>query len=268
MATATPGIGPYYNFTLRKQATIAKPQRGGYKVNGETYDRVTSVVGVYPKHLDNWLLMLARESIGEVLDDPEQRENIGLASEEAWPTLREFLLSDVKARTDHRRTASADFGTSVHAAIEAYLDTGKMPDESDPTTPYVVQATEFLVQRKIGIVDTEVVVWDDDRRIAGTIDAVGRSGDRLIIWDWKTSKDIYPEYAYQLAAYAECLGNLCGEWVSEALVVRLTDHSYEVRSVDLAPLGWSKPVHQGFEMALTLYRQSKLVADDLYMPEV
>ena len=41
-------------------------------------------------------------------------------------------------------------------------------------------------------------------RYAGTLDAIGTLGDdsELVLLDWKSSAGIYPEMAYQLAAYA------------------------------------------------------------------
>ena len=68
--------------------------------------------------------------------------------------------------------------------------------------------------------DSEVSVFHPELRYAGQIDCVARCGDRVIIIDWKSGKEIYPSHAMQVAAYAMAYSEMTGLEVSEAWVVK------------------------------------------------
>ena len=68
--------------------------------------------------------------------------------------------------------------------------------------PAVKAAQAFLRDYGLQVLATERTVWSQEHRVAGTIDLIAADGaGALHIIDWKRSKGLYPEHAYQLAAY-------------------------------------------------------------------
>jgi len=85
---------------------------------------------------------------------------------------------------------------------------------------------------------SEQVVWSSEHRFAGCLDALAWRPDPQApggrVWvaiDWKTSRQLRPEYALQVAAYAKALQESTGVLIAEAQVVRLEKNSvgYETR---------------------------------------
>ena len=92
---------------------------------------------------------------------------------------------------------------------------------------------------------------------AGTVDAVGLTENKLVVFDWKTGSGIYDEAGYQVAAYCNSIwngnqqlstiyGNISGA------VVRLskTDDEFEVKTIT----DWEKPALV-FKTMCSLYTQ-------------
>ena len=133
---------------------------------------------------------------------------------------------------------SSEFGAGVHAALESVLTgEGEVPvvyadavdavlgwlNKGGPDGPYVVE-------------DVEVNVFHPELLYAGQIDCVARCGNRVIIIDWKSGKDIYDNHAMQVAAYAMAYEAMTGEAVAEAWVVKSGKHGFEAKRVrDLVP---------------------------------
>ena len=81
---------------------------------------------------------------------------------------------------------AADTGTLTHLLIENHqrgLDT----DTKDFTRSQTEKA----------------MIVDEEQRIAGTIDCIGKMGDDLVVIDWKTSKYLYKEHKIQIAKYVD-----------------------------------------------------------------
>ena len=133
---------------------------------------------------------------------------------------------------------SSEFGAGVHAALESVLSgEGEVPvvyadavdavlgwlNKGGPDGPYVVE-------------DVEVNVFHPELLYAGQIDCVARCGNRVIIIDWKSGRDIYDNHAMQVAAYAMAYEAMTGEAVAEAWVVKSGKHGFAAKRVrDLVP---------------------------------
>ena len=133
-----------------------------------------------------------------------------------------------------------DFGTGVHAALESIL---KEDADAEIPSRYANAVSAVLSWLQRGgsdgpyiVEDTEVNVFHPELLIGGQIDCVARCGNRVIIIDWKSGKDIYPNHAVQVAAYAMAYEAMTGEVVSEAWVVKSGRHGFDAKQVsDLAP---------------------------------
>ena len=133
---------------------------------------------------------------------------------------------------------SREFGNGVHTGIESLLGgSGEVPtqyidacqdilgglNKGGPDGPYIVE-------------DTELAVFHPTLLYGGQIDCVARSGNRVVVIDWKSGREIYPEHAMQIAAYAMAYEEMTGEAVSECWVVKSGRHGFEAKQVvDVAP---------------------------------
>ena len=133
---------------------------------------------------------------------------------------------------------SAEFGSRVHAALESVLKgEGVVPVDCADAVKAITDWLErggadgpYMGE------DVEVNVFHPEGLFAGQIDCVARCGNQVILIDWKSGKDIYPNHAMQIAAYAMCYEAMTGEAVSEAWIVKSGKHGFAAKQVkDLAP---------------------------------
>ena len=133
-----------------------------------------------------------------------------------------------------------DFGTGVHKSLEQVL---RGDEEAEIPAQYANAGSAVLTWLEKGGSDgpyvveaTEANVFHPELLIGGQIDCIARIGNRVIIIDWKSGKDIYPNHAIQIAAYAMCYEAMTGEEVAEAWVVKSGLHGFAAKRVeDLIP---------------------------------
>lgn len=129
---------------------------------------------------------------------------------------------------------AAEIGTVVHDAVEAFVhgtiadlclaETEGYAELSDSQADKAeVSFGAFLRWWEIvqpEITHTEIPLVSEELHVGGTMDAVATLGGRRVVLDWKTSRRIYDDYKIQLAAYAHLWGEVQGETLSEAHVLR------------------------------------------------
>lgn len=150
-----------------------------------------------------------------------------------------YLRQEVEAIPTPGNVAR-DFGTGVHASLESVL---RGDEEAEIPAEYANAVSAVLTWLEKGgsdgpyiVEDTEVNVFHPELLIGGQIDCVARIGNRPVIIDWKSGRDIYPNHAIQIAAYAMCYEAITGEEVAEAWVVKSGLHGFAAKRVeDLAP---------------------------------
>ena len=81
---------------------------------------------------------------------------------------------------------SADHGTVVHEAVEDYIKEDVWP--SDPGLVPLVEQFSKLNFR--GDLISEILIWDEEYRIAGTADILEVFDKYIYLWDIKTSNHI------------------------------------------------------------------------------
>lgn len=142
----------------------------------DTYARVTSVIGVTSKPgLENWRLDMGREE------------------------------------ADRLSQEGRDFGSRMDVLVSDFLN-GKI--ESSPSDNMELeyclmgQFADWWSMNMWQTAATQLRVWHDGLRVAGTLDAIGWFGGVSAIVDCKGAKRIYPDNWVQVAAYKGCL-----EWM-------------------------------------------------------
>jgi hypothetical protein len=161
-----------YDYNL-KQITFHDSR---YYQRGESiyYPSVTYVLGYYPK--------------GKFFED--------------W-------LKEVGQSADIIARKAADDGTIVHNLIERYLQGEKIQWMQDNKAIYTKEIWlmlykfhEFWTTYKPTLIASELTIFSDEHKYAGTIDLVLEINDKIWLVDIKTSNNLHKTYELQTAAYA------------------------------------------------------------------
>jgi hypothetical protein len=156
---------------------ITMPDSRYYLRNGEYYPSITYVLQYYPKgkYFEDWLKQMGNNA-------------------------------------DYVMRKSAEDGTKVHNMIEDYLNGKELNFLSKDNTPlYDVEVwkmflkfVEFWETYKPELIGTEIHLFSDEEKVAGTCDLVCKIEDQIWVIDYKSSNHIHTIYEFQLAAYNKC----------------------------------------------------------------
>jgi hypothetical protein len=208
-----------------KQARSAGGKRF-YSWHNERYWSVTTIIngGLAKPVLVNW----AKKFTAEYAVDNYK------ALGEVLKVDREGAVDWLKNASFRDRDKKADVGTSVHAACEAFELGKPMPPWPVAIKPHMEHFAAFLEEYQPKIQMAEASVYNRTEKYAGTLDAIADFGGRLLLFDVKTGKGVYPEVGLQLAAYrfAEFIGLPDGSErampkVDGCAALHLTDEGYD-----------------------------------------
>lgn len=171
---------------------VERRGRRYYRFAGEEelYPSVTTALQVLNKPaIGPWLMKLAAESARAFL--------LEHAGEEVTGELAEAVA---QAARSARSDTAADHGAAVHEAIHCSLQGLPYDVQYEPE---VTAYRRWLEAEDLSPVATELPLLSRQLEAGGTIDVVAVDrGGRIVLVDWKTSAAVYPEYHYQLGAYA------------------------------------------------------------------
>ena len=179
-----------------KQITL--PDSRFYRRNGNYYPSVTHVLSYYPKgvHFEDWL------------------KKVGYASE--------YIVKK-----------ASEEGTQVHNLCEDYLNGEEcsfLNQYGNPAyPPYVwkmfLNFVDFWEIHKPTLIETEVHLFSDVLKVAGTCDLVIElNGERWIL-DLKTSNHLQTTYDLQTAIYSQCYEECYGKTIDRRGVLWLKSKS-------------------------------------------
>lgn len=239
-----------------------------YYLDGEKLDGVTTMLGdgVRKKALEEWA--------GNVTAD---------YAVDHWAELEQMSFSQrlatlKKARYEVRDSA-ARRGTEVHNLAEQTLQGGEVavPDE---LAGHVESAVRFMDEWQIEHIVAEASCCNIDERLGGTLDLIFRSPlfpGRTFLADWKTSKDIYGEVAFQLEAYSRSDFYLDADGTEQSMAdLGITDHvaihvrsdSYTVYPMERGDQVWAitKTIIENARNTRDSDRIKSLRGDAMYLP--
>lgn len=176
------------------------PTTHRYYLDGKPVPGSTTILGVLDKPaLPRWSAGMVAEYVADNPDGVETLRAMG----------RLPMINALKQLPWQRRDDAAERGTTIHDHAERILRGQEVEiDDGDPILPVVEQAIRFMEDWRIEPVLIEQAVGSREHRYAGTLDLIAhyrhpRTGaEGVAIFDWKSGKAIYPEYAWQLASYA------------------------------------------------------------------
>lgn len=158
--------------------------------------------------------------------------------------------------------ARGTFGTNFHKLIEILLmgkdiDASNYGEEMQESLKLFNEAKDKYNIRAEAL---EQKLWDDDLGIAGTTDFIGHADlDKLgknahVIFDWKTSTSIYPDFFIQLAAYVFTFEKMTGIKLDGAVVLQIRDGKMRIEEKSYDELA---KFYQVFKCALCIFRYQK-----------
>ena len=193
-----------------KQITL--PDSRYYRRNNEYYPSVTYVLGSYPK--------------GKFFED--------------W-------LKKVGYSADYIVRKAADEGTQVHEMIEDYLNGEELRflsliEEEPMYDPLVWQMflkfVEWWEEYKPILLETEVHLFSDKLKIAGTCDLVCEIDGELWIVDFKTSNNIQTTHELQTAVYSQCYEECFGKKTDRQGILWLKSKRKKAVAGKMQGKGW------------------------------
>lgn len=182
------------------------PQRGlrfspashRYWLDGKPVQGVTTILRVLDKPaIPKWAAGQVAEYVADNPDAVETLRQMG----------RGPMIQALKGIPWEKRDQAGARGTQLHDHAEALLR-GQDVEVEDELVPVIESALRFLDDWHIEPLLIEAPVGSREHRYAGTLDLIARyrrpdtGHEGVAIFDWKSGKAIYPEFAWQLAAYA------------------------------------------------------------------
>lgn len=169
-----------------------------YWLDGKPVPGVTSILGVLDKPaIPKWAAGAVAEYVADNPDAVEHLRGMG----------RGPMVQALKGIPWEKRDQAGRRGNILHDYAEAIL-LGEEVDVDDEHVPVMEHAIAFMEAWHIKPLLVEAPVASREHWWAGTLDLVAEyrrpdTGEEgTAIFDWKSGKALYPEYAWQLNAYA------------------------------------------------------------------
>lgn len=238
------------------------PNSHRYKLHGEKgyLISVTSALSVINKPaLIKWALDLA------VVHIKAHVEQFGLSTVEALYS----VIDDGARQHEIRKEAAASIGSQVHEWAERFVlaqEFGEpMPEVNDEMDEKVLNGigafVDWYKSQKIKYHATEQIVYSKRHGYVGMADGLAEINGELTVIDYKTSKGIYNEMRYQVAAYWAALEEEHGKKINQALVIKFDKETGNVDTKYLTREDLENDF-QAFLGALALKKREKELYED------
>lgn len=166
--------------------------------------------------------------------------------------LRYFWQNNTAEEGEKIRDLSAGFGSRMHAAYERLVNGEELDLENefkdDKARQHILSFVAWAKDFGMKSPQTEMTVYSDKYRYAGTLDLVTYHYGKLWIIDFKTSSGIHFSHEIQLAAYREAYEEMTGNKVDHVAILRTgTKHKvgYEFKEVE-RPFEHFKSIYDTF----------------------
>jgi hypothetical protein len=192
-----------------KQITL--PDSRYYLRNGEYYPSITYILQYYPKgkHFEDW-------------------------------------LKQVGNNADHIVRKAAEDGTQTHNLCESYLNGEELNFLSPSGDPkydtniwqMFLRFVEFWETHKPTLIETEVHLFSDEWKVAGTCDLIVEINGELWVLDIKTSNNLHTAYDLQTAVYGKCYEECFGNPITRRGILWLKSAKRGFKKDKMQGKGW------------------------------
>jgi ATP-dependent exoDNAse (exonuclease V) beta subunit len=214
---------------------ITLPDSRYYRRNGKYYPSVTYVLGYYPKgkFFENWL------------------KQVGFSA-------------------DYIVKKAAEEGTQVHELAEAYLNGEELnfldergrPQYNPDVWQMFLRFVEFWETFKPTLIETEVHIFSDELKVAGTCDLIVEINGELWLLDLKTSNQIQTVYELQTAVYGQCYEECFGKKIDRYGILWLKSSKRGPKKDKMQGKGWEVvESSRKFEENIDIFKTVKRLFD-------
>ena len=214
---------------------ITLPDSRYYRRNGKYYPSVTYVLGYYPKgkFFENWL------------------KQVGFSA-------------------DYIVKKAAEEGTQVHELAEAYLNGEELnfldergrPQYNPDVWQMFLRFVEFWETFKPTLIETEVHIFSDELKVAGTCDLIVRINGELWLLDLKTSNQLQTVYELQTAVYGQCYEECFGQKIDRYGILWLKSSKRGPKKDKMQGKGWEiVESSRTFEENIDIFKTVKRLFD-------
>ena len=183
----------------------------------------------------------------------------------------ETWLKDVGHNADVIARKAADEGTQVHEAIEKYLMGEKIQwlDESGNSKysldvwKLILKFHDFWITHKPILIESEIHLFSDQYKYAGTCDLVVEINGVRWLLDIKTSNSIHTSMDLQLAAYAQAWNENFEEKIEKTGIIWLKSNKRKSSPDKLQGKGWEiyeppRPFEENLKLFHNIHELFKL----------
>jgi hypothetical protein len=214
---------------------ITMPDSRYYRRNGKYYPSVTHVLNYYPKgpRFEEWLKNMGRSA-------------------------------------DYIIKKAAEDGTKVHDMIEQYLNGEELKflnKNNDPKyNPDVWQMflrfVEFWETYNPKLIETEVHLFSDELKVAGTCDLICEIDGKIWLLDIKTSNMMHNTYPLQTSIYGHCYKECFGVDVHNYGILWLKSTKRKFNKEKMNGKGWEVVISERTqEENLEIFKMVKRLFD-------
>lgn len=190
-----------------------------------------------------------------------------------WPSVTEVLKVIEPSKFDgwydakgvehclEVKRAAGEFGTAVHAGIDASLAGEPLPPLTERQATLVSRALRWKEESGLNILQAETFVVHEELKYRGTFDWVGEFKSLPgVLWvgDWKSSNRLDKVYALQLAAYAAAYNAERGltfeNGINHGGIVRLAKKEDDKKQIELASYDNLGELFDVFKAALKIHQ--------------
>jgi hypothetical protein len=239
------------------------PDSHRYRLQGskEYLLSVTACTGIVDKSraLIPWAVGLAEKHLRSFLES-----NTGpFSAEEIIPIIEEAVRQH-----QIKKDQAASIGDMVHAYAEAFAlaviakqEVPQIPDDADERVRAGINAfLNWFVANDVQFLHAEKLVYSREFNYAGLVDAVAVVNGKRTLIDYKTSKGVYSEMHYQVAAYWFAFDEEHGdEGVDDALILHFDKETGNCTTYPIAEAEYLRNF-PAFSACLTLKRREKELA--------
>jgi hypothetical protein len=228
-----PKIKKSYNRILKiseDAQQITLPDSRYYKRNGHFYPSITYILQSFPKgkYFEDWL------------------KKVGYSSE-------------------HIVKKASEEGIQVHEMIEDYLngetlyflDQNLHPKYNPDVWEMFLRFVEFWENYKPTLIETEIHVFSDEYKVAGTVDLICEIDGELWIIDLKTTNLLHTGHELQVAMYGKCYEECFGVVPKRFGILWLKSTKRKGSRLKMQGKGWemyesSRSYEENLELFLTV----------------
>lgn len=208
-----------------------------------------------------------RKSVKRILDVDKEAKQINFLdkryytrNKEYYPSITTILafypkgkffeewLKDVGHNATFIAQRSADEGTQTHSLIERYLNGEELSflDSNDKLIcsfnvwNMFLRFVDFWTTYKPKLLESEIHLFSDKYKIAGTCDLVIELNGEIWLIDLKTSNSLHTSYDLQVAAYAQCWNETFEQKIAHTGILWLKSNKHKPSKIEkkIQGKGW------------------------------